>query len=206
MKVAALLVAIAMGALSVGCAGGQSSTDTSPSSKTKVDIAQPPISSGCSTTLASLGRWVRRFERSVAGPDPAALSRLMQGRFKWLSITGWPAGGDSNFAGRSPRKAIAYIKKKRGLPIRIERVAVSRNMHRPRVGFYYWGSVQTASRNRAWFIGKAALNCDGTLRVWSMAVRDREIHPPDPCPPRNVSIVDGFQSCRREGVTLLSRS
>lgn len=161
----------------LGC-GSSSSTpsSTSPEAIRRSGLASQDSSQGCGGSIRSFVPEVVRFEEALGRPDPMALRHIFGGQFKWFSVTGWPAGQLTNFAAYAPDRAIAFVERESGLGFHLQSVAIS-PAEGPYVNVAYQGVVEQSElpdRGSAGIIvGKAAFNCNGTVRVWSMAVRRR---------------------------------
>jgi hypothetical protein len=104
------------------------------------------------------------------------LQDLLGGRFEWFSVNDWPTSDDDAFVAYSPANSISFVTGDGGMEAELEELAVSS----PREGGYvdvsYSGHVSEQPRagggTGGVLVGKGAVNCDGTIRVWSMAIKD----------------------------------
>lgn len=176
MRALAWAVIIAATAAIISGCGGSSSA---PSSTTVEAHAASPARDGFAQRCErprSVVRDVLRFEVALRQGNSDALQNILSGRFQWLSISGWPGQRD-NFVAYSPRRAIAFVQREGGLAFQLESVAISPADDSPYVNVAYQGVVKEADRSdrgsAGIIVGKAAFNCNGTLRVWSMALPRR---------------------------------
>lgn len=169
-------VAVAV-VLLLGCgSSGSDSSSTSPEANPRAGLAGQNPSQGCGGSIRSFVPEVLRFENALGRADSTALRHIFGGQFKWFSVTGWPAGQSTNFAAYAPDRAISFVERESGLAFHLESVAIS-----PTEGSYvnvaYQGTVERSelagTGSAGIIVGKAAFNCNGTVRVWSMAVRRR---------------------------------
>ena len=121
--------------------------------------------------------------RALSSPGVDLLRPETTGEFNWFSI-GAPSSlvpgarqSYRTYASYTPRKLLAFKRRVGVIPVRMDAIAIARVRGRSDVGpysdFAYTGRVlgRAKWRRSLQMSGKGAINCDGTLRVWSMVIR-----------------------------------
>ncbi|MBS1862835.1 MAG: hypothetical protein JSS68_14110 [Actinobacteria bacterium] len=207
VRTGTVVAAIAALALVVAACGS-----SAPSTTTTRSLAAgqgAPTDTSCAGGVSALADWVVGFERDLSEADAGALRHLTSGRFGWFSVDDWRHGpGNGNIVAYKPRKLLAFIRARHGLPVHFRTVAFSLHQAARHVDFYYWGTVRGTGVDRGrQFVGKAALNCDRTLRVWSMTIRMPGSDLPAPrCSTPPGDQVEGFAVCNDAQGLVLDRT
>ena len=96
--------------------------------------------------------------------------------------------------------ARTFVERDHGIGADLRELAVSLPGERNYVDVSYSGYVREPQRpadgKRDVLIGKGALNCDGTVRVWSMAVKASKAEAFTACSGRNGQRIGGLVVCR----------
>lgn len=148
----------------VGSVGGNGAADARPAAR---------ADSGC--TKAQVRDRVQAFVAALREPKPARLRAAWGDRFKWFSAT--RAKGEKrkwHFVAYKPGKALRWVKRRGGLPVRISKIGggAKRPKTRGHEGFQYEGRWGRKS-----VIGKGDMLCGSPeIRVWSMAINSRPLY------------------------------
>lgn len=156
----------------------------------------PPAPGACSSDEA-VASTVAGFASALAIPGSEKLRPYLEGTFLWWS-TGAPTSlvprlnGDpryrsvtrtyGGYAAYSPRKLLRFKRRIESLPLEIGAVAIARRGAMAEgeryADFAYSGTIlgNAKWRRALGFRGKGAINCDGTIRAWSMVI----VGPPTP--------------------------
>ena len=187
----------------------------------------PAVVSGASEDLAcgspeSAASEAVAFTDGLAQTGSEQIEADVGGDFEWFSLDAPPAlvprvQNDPHFEMRQrnfghfvafgPSKLVRFKKRMGGLPVKLGAVAIARVGAKAGgqryADFAYSGRVlgRAAWRRELQMVGKGAINCDGTLRVWSMGIVGGSTPWPRQsgvCNERRiVARVDGTKVCRQ---------
>ena len=163
---------------------------TSGGSAGTVDAPAPDKESACVSPSSAAAEAVG-FTSGLAQAGAAQVEADVAGTFQWFSLDAPPAivprvADDPHFAMRqrnfghfaafTPSKFIRFKVRMGSLPVRLTAVAIARLGAKAGgqgyTDFAYSGRVvgHAPWRRELQMVGKGAINCDGTLRIWSMGI------------------------------------
>jgi hypothetical protein len=181
LRVAIGVLAVSFAGALVGCGsdrtGSEQPSDESEFALRDVPAEVPPLVRDACGSFGSTVRAANQFTEALTTASTGRINRVTSGKFAWVSIDAPPSAVKSfqeyeHFSARSPRDLQRFMKRSGPVPLELTAVALGSapsNEH-GYADVAYSGTVP--GRPDLEMLGKGAINCDGTTRVWSMVIRD----------------------------------
>lgn len=176
-----------------GC--GNSTSVASVDAQQAVQSGDESLGAPCSS-FRSVTRVADQFTNALAEPGLRTIRPLVKGRFEWFSIGAPQTIVPSltrvdHFTAFSPKRFLHFKRRNGAIPVKLNAVGLlvqPKSDDRRYSDFAYSGRVigRPKLSDDLFMGGKGAINCDGTVRVWSMFIAERSSYPPGRvCGPRS---------------------